>query len=304
MVISLLLVFLCTGPSLGQGGNGTDNAGSAGATAQAGEAPISSANVSANATEEGVLNLNYIWSFSNIENGPITMVINQEGTDLFGQAKYEPDSGAAWNADVLGTVSGNDVDLTMTAQKDDGMYTTKLSGAYASDTIIGNWTTISGGKKVGSGKFMAMWINPNTASYTAAVVEEAVTATQQTQSSTAASIPNSIEITDSSFSPNSMTVEAGTTVTWINHGSADQEVVASNGKFDSGNISPGGQYQYAFTEAGTFEYYSKTNSAMTGKIIVTDNTKSYFVDVHEYEDKIGPGGDLSGVPPGMGGSGL
>jgi hypothetical protein len=31
---------------------------------------------------------------------------------------------------------------------------------------------------------------------------------------------------------------------------------------------------------------------------------SRFVDVRQYKDKIGPGGDLSGVPPGMGGSGL
>lgn len=30
--------------------------------------------------------------------------------------------------------------------------------------------------------------------------------------------------------------------------------------------------------------------------------KSRFVDVRQYKDKIGPGGDLSGVPPGMGGS--
>jgi len=36
----------------------------------------------------------------------------------------------------------------------------------------------------------------------------------------------------------------------------------------------------------------------------TTDSKSRFVDVHQYKDKIGPGGDLSGVPPGMGGSGL
>jgi hypothetical protein len=30
--------------------------------------------------------------------------------------------------------------------------------------------------------------------------------------------------------------------------------------------------------------------------------KSRFRDVREFKDKIGPGGDLSGVPPGMGGS--
>jgi len=31
-----------------------------------------------------------------------------------------------------------------------------------------------------------------------------------------------------------------------------------------------------------------------------NKTEKRFVDVHEYKDKIGPGGDLSGIPPGMG----
>ena len=36
----------------------------------------------------------------------------------------------------------------------------------------------------------------------------------------------------------------------------------------------------------------------------TQKTASRFVDVRQYKDKIGPGGDLSGIPPGMGGGGL
>ena len=36
----------------------------------------------------------------------------------------------------------------------------------------------------------------------------------------------------------------------------------------------------------------------------TTPAKSRFVDVRQYADKQGVGGDLSGVPPGMGGSGL
>ena len=54
-------------------------------------------------------NLNCIWSFSGIEIGPVTMALNLEGSELYGQAKYEPESGKAWNAEVVGSVTGNKV---------------------------------------------------------------------------------------------------------------------------------------------------------------------------------------------------
>ena len=89
------------------------------------------------------------------------MVLNQEGSELYGQAKYEPEGGKAWNADVMGSVTENEVELTLTAQKDKESITTKMTGTYANDTINGNFTQISGGKKVGSGNFSAMWISPD-----------------------------------------------------------------------------------------------------------------------------------------------
>jgi hypothetical protein len=127
----------------------------------------------ADATQAGTgPNMNYIWSFSGIEIDPITMALNQDGSELYGQAKYEPGAGKAWNADVVGSVTGNEVELTLTAQKDKELTTTKMTGTYANDTINGNFTQISGGKKVGSGTFSAMWINPDTSSYTPAIIEE------------------------------------------------------------------------------------------------------------------------------------
>jgi hypothetical protein len=116
-------------------------------------------------------NLNYIWSFYGIETGSITMILNQEGSDLYGQAKYEPDDGKAWNADVVGSVTGNEVELTMTAQKDKEIIITKMTGTYADDTINGNFIQFSGGKKVGSGTFSGMWISPYKSAYTPAIIE-------------------------------------------------------------------------------------------------------------------------------------
>ncbi len=186
------------------------------------------------AKTSSIPNLNYIWSVTGIESGPVTMVLNQEGVDLFGQAKYEPDSGEAWNGEVVGSIMGDKVDLTLTAQKSDELVTTKMSGIFANEGISGNFSQVSGGKMIGKGAFSAMWINPDTSSYAPATIE---------QQKPAATAPAEV------------------------------------------------------TEAAAADNTTDQTSAQSAK-------KSRFVDVHEYADKIGPGGDLSGVPPGMGGGGL
>ncbi len=169
MILSLLFVSLFTGLSLGQ----TDNNTSITQTISTNESIPSNDTADVNATQAAAgPNLNYIWSFTGIEIDPITMVLNQEGSELYGQAKYEPEGGKAWNADVLGSVLENEVTLTLTAQKDKELVTTKMTGIYADDTINGNFTQISGGKKVGSGSFSAMWISPDITSYTPAIIEE------------------------------------------------------------------------------------------------------------------------------------
>jgi hypothetical protein len=183
-ILSLMFVFIfCAGLSQGQPANNTSTMENNSTTA---EITVPPANETALQNESAQVNetaadatqastgpkLNYIWSFSGIEIDPITMALNQDGSELYGQAKYEPGAGKAWNADVVGSVTGNEVELTLTAQKDKELTTTKMTGTYANDTINGNFTQISGGKKVGSGTFSAMWINPDTSSYTPAIIEE------------------------------------------------------------------------------------------------------------------------------------
>jgi len=127
----------------------------------------------ANATPASTLpNLNYIWSLTGIEAGPITMALNQEGNELYGQAAYEPEGGKAWNADVVGSVTENRVDLTLTAQKDKESITTRMNGTITDETITGDFTQISGGKKIGSGNFSATWISPDVSSFAPAIIEE------------------------------------------------------------------------------------------------------------------------------------
>ncbi|MDM7913515.1 MAG: hypothetical protein QUS09_10500 [Methanotrichaceae archaeon] len=187
--------------------------------------------------EAAAPNLQYIWSVTGIEDGQVTMVLNQNGEELIGQAKYEPEIGEPWNADVVGSVSGDKVQLVLTALKGETMATTKMTGTFANEIISGNFTQISQGKVSKSGEFSAMWINPDVSSYTPAVIAE----------------PEEPET---------------------------QPAQANN----------------ATTPAVT--------AGETTQQPVQLGQSSRFVDVRKYKDQIGPGGDLSGIPPGMGGSGL
>jgi hypothetical protein len=149
LILSLLLVFfISAGQSLGENAN--------------------------NSSIIAVADLKYIWSVTGIESEKITMVLNQDGKDLFGRAKYEPDNGKKWNAEVVGFIEGNDVELTLSTQKDKEMVTTKMTGIFdnTNQTIGGSFSQVSSGKIVNKGNFSAMWISPDTSNYAPATTEE------------------------------------------------------------------------------------------------------------------------------------
>lgn len=120
------------------------------------------------------INLNYIWSVTGIEgDGQVIMLLRQEGGDLYGQAKFEPDSGQAWNGLVVGMIEDENVRLALTAQKGDAMCSYRLTGEYDpdSESISGDLLQICDGNITRRGNFQAIWINPDLTSYTPAVVE-------------------------------------------------------------------------------------------------------------------------------------
>jgi plastocyanin len=59
------------------------------------------------------------------------------------------------------------------------------------------------------------------------------------------------------FDPKTLQVKKGTTVVFVNHDSAKHTVTSDSGKFDSGDIDPGGSYQFTFNETGQFPYYCR-----------------------------------------------
>jgi len=88
-------------------------------------------------------------------------------------------------------------------------------------------------------------------------------------------ISNTITYNESGFSPNSLTVKVGTTVTFTNQGTGSMWV-ASNPhpthtdlpEFDE--KSSAANYSFTFTKAGTWGFHNHKNPGQGGTIIVTD----------------------------------
>lgn len=83
---------------------------------------------------------------------------------------------------------------------------------------------------------------------------------------------NQVNLSNMSFTPNSLTVPVGTSVTWTNKDAVTHTVTSDTGLFDSGNLTSGSKYTYTFPTAGTYAYHCKIHAGMTGTIVVTAAT--------------------------------
>ncbi len=78
-----------------------------------------------------------------------------------------------------------------------------------------------------------------------------------------------VDVTDDTFTPATLTIAPGTTVTWTNRGSR-RHTVTRTGQFDSGLLSAGQTFSFTFTTAGTYAYVCDLHApAMAGTIVVT-----------------------------------
>jgi len=90
-----------------------------------------------------------------------------------------------------------------------------------------------------------------------------------TAAETTAGAKNEITIESNSFKPDSLTIKAGDTVTWINKDGYSHTVASKNGEFDSGNMAGGAKFSFTFDKEGTYDYICSIHTFMTGKIVVT-----------------------------------
>jgi len=98
------------------------------------------------------------------------------------------------------------------------------------------------------------------------------------------------EVTQECFTPSSLEINLGDTVSWSNDDTAAHTVTSGSaadgpsGVFDSGLFMAGNTFEFTFDKTGTYPYFCIVHPWMTGKIIVNE-FKETQVFVDEMPDK-------------------
>ncbi|MEB4208224.1 cupredoxin family copper-binding protein [Mycobacterium sp. 94-17] len=93
-----------------------------------------------------------------------------------------------------------------------------------------------------------------------------------TMSVTAPAAPvrgDQVSIDGFAFAPVTLTVPAGTTVTWTNRDEEPHTVAAGDGSFRSPGMGTGATFSHTFSTVGTFDYVCSIHPMMRGTVVVT-----------------------------------
>jgi plastocyanin len=82
--------------------------------------------------------------------------------------------------------------------------------------------------------------------------------------------PMEVKIDNFSFTPATLTLAAGTTVTWTNRDDIPHTVVSTDDPktFKSKVLDTDEKFSFTFSKPGTFAYFCSIHPKMTGKVIV------------------------------------
>jgi len=80
--------------------------------------------------------------------------------------------------------------------------------------------------------------------------------------------PNQVKIDNFSFTPATLTIAPGTTVTWINRDDVPHTVVSDDKIFKSKVLDTDEQFSFTFTKPGTYPYFCSVHPKMTAQIVV------------------------------------
>jgi len=108
-----------------------------------------------------------IWKVS-LAGNDVIMALNQSGESLFGLAKFEGDD--PWNGAVAGSLSGNEIYLSLAAIQGDVLASTFMSGTVVEGSIAGAYVRSESSGHAAKGEFAATMISPDTSGYTPAKV--------------------------------------------------------------------------------------------------------------------------------------
>src|SRR4051812_32271608 len=93
---------------------------------------------------------------------------------------------------------------------------------------------------------------------------------------TAAPIMTAVEvrIDNFTFSPPTLAVMAGTTVTWINEDDIPHAIAAKDRSFRSKTLDTDGRFSFTFTTPGEYDYFCTLHPHMVGKVVVKTSSSS------------------------------
>ena len=79
-----------------------------------------------------------------------------------------------------------------------------------------------------------------------------------------------VKIDNFSFTPPTLTVAVGTTVTWVNRDDIPHTVVSSDDPkvFKSKALDTDDKFSFTFTKAGSYAYFCSLHPKMNGKVVV------------------------------------
>lgn len=83
-----------------------------------------------------------------------------------------------------------------------------------------------------------------------------------------------VTIADFSFTPASITIHVGDTVTWVNNGPSAHTATANDGAFNTGVLQKGHSASHTFTKPGTYSYICSIHPFMHGTVVVLAGTTS------------------------------
>lgn len=83
-----------------------------------------------------------------------------------------------------------------------------------------------------------------------------------------ASEESKVLIKDFMYAPMSLTVKAGTTVTWVNMDDEPHNVISDSGLFRSGGVDTNESFSYKFDKPGTYRITCSIHPRMLATIVV------------------------------------
>ena len=114
----------------------------------------------------------------------------------------------------------------------------------------------------------------STAATPTPTISDTATPVSDATATATAQVTNSVNVTinNYAFSPTTLSVTKGTTVTWTNEDSVAHTVTAVGGTAgpSSSLLSTGQSYSYTFNQVGTFAYVCTVHSNMAASVTVTE----------------------------------